>query len=117
MGAEAFPIISVRDLPATRSFYEQLGFSQAYQFPPDGEPGFVTKEHGTAAIGIAAAGADEERFRLLGVPGRRRPAPPGVHRRRRSCRAPREAIELELGTTATPELLRGRGPTTSLPTR
>jgi lactoylglutathione lyase len=62
MGAEAFPIISVRDLPATRSFYEQLGFSQAYQFPPGGEPGFVTMERGTAAIGIGAGGADEERF-------------------------------------------------------
>lgn len=63
MGAEAFPIISVRDLPATRSFYERLGFSQAYQFPADGEPGFVTMERGTAAIGIGTGGeADEERF-------------------------------------------------------
>jgi len=25
----AFPIIAVRDLPATRRFYEQLGFSQS----------------------------------------------------------------------------------------
>ena len=61
MGAEAFPIISVTDLAAARSFYEQLGFSQAYQFPPDGEPGFVLMERGTAAIGIGA-GAAEDRF-------------------------------------------------------
>lgn len=62
MGAGAFPIISVRDLPAARSFYEQLGFSQTFQFPPDGEAAFVTMERGTAAIGIAAGGADEEAF-------------------------------------------------------
>jgi lactoylglutathione lyase len=59
----AFPIISVRDLPATRGFYEQLGFTQIYQFPPDGEPGFVTMERGTSSIGIGAGGETaEDRF-------------------------------------------------------
>jgi lactoylglutathione lyase len=59
----AFPIIAVRDLPATRRFYEQLGFSQTYQFPSDGEAGFVTMERGTSTIGIGTAGtADDERF-------------------------------------------------------
>jgi lactoylglutathione lyase len=57
MEDRAFPIITVRDLPATRHFYEQLGFSQTYQFPPDGEPGFVTMERGTSSIGIGAGGA------------------------------------------------------------
>ncbi len=56
MSDRAFPIISVQDLPSTRAFYEQLGFSQAYQFPPGGEPGFVTMERGTSSIGIGAAG-------------------------------------------------------------
>jgi lactoylglutathione lyase len=59
----AFPIISVRDLARTRSFYEQLGFSQTYQFPPEGEPGFVTMERGSSSIGIGAGGAtDADRF-------------------------------------------------------
>ena len=63
MNDRAFPIISVRDLPATRTFYERLGFSQTYQFPPEGEPGFVTMERGTSSIGIGAGGAtDEDRF-------------------------------------------------------
>jgi lactoylglutathione lyase len=60
--AGAFPIISVNDLPAVRSFYEQLGFSQTFQFPPEGEPAFVTLERGTSAIGIGAGGADQDRF-------------------------------------------------------
>jgi lactoylglutathione lyase len=57
MTDRAFPIISVEDLPATRRFYEQLGFAQTYQFPPDGEPGFVTMERGDSSIGIGAGGA------------------------------------------------------------
>ena len=57
MTDRAFPIISVEDLPATRAFYEQLGFTQTYQFPPDGEPAFVTMERGDSSIGIGAAGA------------------------------------------------------------
>lgn len=60
--AGAFPIISVSDLPAVRSFYEQVGFSQTYQFPPEGEAVFVTLERGTSAIGIGAGGPDEDRF-------------------------------------------------------
>jgi lactoylglutathione lyase len=63
MSDRAFPIISVHDLPATRQFYEQLGFTQTYQFPPDGEPGFVTMERGESSIGIGAGGAtDQDRF-------------------------------------------------------
>jgi lactoylglutathione lyase len=56
----AFPIISVRDLPATRSFYEELGFSQTYRFPPEDEPLFVTMARGNSSIGMGASGAAEE---------------------------------------------------------
>ncbi len=63
MSDRAFPIISVSDLPATRAFYEALGFSQTYQFPPEGEPDFVSMERGSSSIGIGAGGAtDEDRF-------------------------------------------------------
>jgi len=63
MTNHAFPIISVEDLPATRRFYEQLGFTLTYQFPPDGEPGFVTMERGASSIGIGVrGGADDDRF-------------------------------------------------------
>jgi lactoylglutathione lyase len=63
MSDRAFPIISVQDLAATRRFYETLGFSQIYQFPPEGEPGFVAMERGSSSIGIGAGGdAEEDRF-------------------------------------------------------
>lgn len=63
MSDEAFPILTVRDLDATRRFYEQLGFAQAYQFPAEGEPAFVTMERQGSTIGIGAGGATaEDRF-------------------------------------------------------
>lgn len=63
MSDRAFPIITVSDLRATRSFYEQLGFTQAYQFPADGEPAFITMERGTSNIGIGAGDGDtRDRF-------------------------------------------------------
>lgn len=63
MSDRAFPIITVQDLPATRGFYEALGFSQIYQFPPEGEPAFVTLARGSSSIGIGAGGStDEDRF-------------------------------------------------------
>ena len=65
MTERAFPIISVRDLAASRDFYSALGFVQTYQFPPDGEPGFVTMERGGSSIGIGAGGAvDEDQIAL-----------------------------------------------------
>ncbi len=63
MSDRAFPIITVSDLGATRSFYERLGFTQVYQFPDDGDPAFVTMKRGSSSIGIGAAGdAAGDRF-------------------------------------------------------
>jgi lactoylglutathione lyase len=59
MNNGAFPIITVQDLAATRRFYEQLGFEQTYQYPPEGEPGFVTLVRGAASIGISAGATPE----------------------------------------------------------
>jgi catechol 2,3-dioxygenase-like lactoylglutathione lyase family enzyme len=59
----AFPIISVQDLPATRAFYEALGFAQDYQFPPEGDARFVTMVRAGSTIGIGAGGpTDQDRF-------------------------------------------------------
>jgi catechol 2,3-dioxygenase-like lactoylglutathione lyase family enzyme len=51
---EAFPIVVVDDIAATRRFYERLGFTVGFQFPPDGEPGFVTMTRGSSTIGFGA---------------------------------------------------------------
>ena len=58
-----FPIISTRDLGTALAFYRDLlGGTVDYEFPgPDGEPGYVDLELGTAHVGIArdpAAGGD-----------------------------------------------------------
>ena len=43
--ARVFPIFTTPDLPATVRFYRDLlGFRQAYQFPPEGEPEYVSLE-------------------------------------------------------------------------
>jgi lactoylglutathione lyase len=60
MSDRAFPIISVSDLPAVHTFYEGLGFEEAYRFPPEGEPGYVSMQRGSSSIGIGAGGAGEE---------------------------------------------------------
>jgi catechol 2,3-dioxygenase-like lactoylglutathione lyase family enzyme len=62
MSSRAFPIISVRDLPAVRSFYERLGFAQTYQFPPEAEPEFVAMDRGDSSIGIGAGSDEDDRF-------------------------------------------------------
>ena len=62
MSDRSFPILAVADLAATRRFYEQLGFQQTYQFPPDGEPGYVTMERGEASIGLSLATDDVAPF-------------------------------------------------------
>jgi lactoylglutathione lyase len=54
MPDRAFPIISVADLGATQAFYERLGFTRAYQFPPEGEPVFVAMEREDSSIGLGA---------------------------------------------------------------
>jgi uncharacterized glyoxalase superfamily protein PhnB len=61
----AFPILTVSDLSAARSFYERLGFVQTYQFPPQGEPGFVALERDGSVLGLGASGdgdGDADRF-------------------------------------------------------
>jgi lactoylglutathione lyase len=64
MSEGAFPIFSARDLAKTRRFYEQLGFTQTYQFPPEGEPGFVTMERGSSTIGIGAGEGSDDADRV-----------------------------------------------------
>jgi lactoylglutathione lyase len=62
MADEAFPILAAADLRATQRFYESLGFSPTYRFPPAGEPEFVTLERGTSTVGIAVGSGRDDAF-------------------------------------------------------
>ena len=65
-----FPIIITADLFAALGFYRDLlGAVVSYEFPgPDGQPGYVGLELGSAHLGIGrdpeAAGEPSERFSL-----------------------------------------------------
>lgn len=47
------PMLSCADMAASRRFYEEvLGGTFVYQFPPEGEPVFLTLSFGTTEIGL-----------------------------------------------------------------
>lgn len=47
------PMLSVADMPRSLAFYrDALGGEQVYQFPPEGEPGFLTLRFGETELGI-----------------------------------------------------------------
>ena len=53
---EMFPILTSPDLPGALAFYRDLlGGRVAYQFPPDGEPGYVGLTLGGGQLGIGQA--------------------------------------------------------------
>jgi lactoylglutathione lyase len=70
MFTSAFPILSTRDLARALGFYRDLLDARvSYQFPPDGEPGYVGLDIGSAHLGIGLAddapdGRGGQRFTL-----------------------------------------------------
>jgi lactoylglutathione lyase len=59
MFTEAFPILTVSDLPAVLRFYTGLlGFAENYRFPDDGDPQFVTVKLGRSELGLGAGKAE-----------------------------------------------------------
>jgi lactoylglutathione lyase len=49
----AFPIVVTADLSRALGFWQDLlGGTVTYQFPPDGEPGYVGLDLGTSHLGI-----------------------------------------------------------------
>ena len=58
MFTEAFPIVTVPDLPATARFYRDLlGFRETYRFPAEGDAQFLTLRLGGSELGLAAGEA------------------------------------------------------------
>lgn len=60
----AFPVVYAEDVSRSARFYEALGFRKQYQFPPEGEPGYVTLQRGTCDLGIVAAQSPKD---LIGI--------------------------------------------------
>jgi len=59
MFQEMFPILTTGDMGRALGFYRDLlGFQVSYQFPPEGEPGYVALDLGQSHLGIGA-GTDE----------------------------------------------------------
>jgi lactoylglutathione lyase len=51
------PMLSVADMAASRRFYEEiLGGQLVYQFPPEGEPVFLTLKFGETEVGLGVLG-------------------------------------------------------------
>ena len=67
---DAFPIISTPDMQRALGFYRDLLDGEVeYQFPPEGDPGYVGLRIGSAHLGIGlapgtATGAAGQRFAL-----------------------------------------------------
>ena len=55
----AWPILYARDVGRSVAFYELLGLTPGYRWPPEGEPQFVVLRLGDWAVGIATADAPE----------------------------------------------------------
>jgi lactoylglutathione lyase len=71
MFQEMFPILTTGDMGRALGFYRDLlGFRVSYQFPPDGEPGYVALDLGRSHLGIGAStdeagpAVDDGRFTL-----------------------------------------------------
>ena len=74
MFQEAFPILSTGDMARSLRFYRDLvGCTVAYQFPEQGDPGYVGLRLGDSHLGIgldpelASAGAEDRRRFALWV--------------------------------------------------
>ena len=52
MFTEAFPIVSTADLTRSLEFYVGLGATVVYQFPAEGDPGYVGLSLGSSHLGI-----------------------------------------------------------------
>ena len=65
--SRVMPMLSVKNMREALAFYRGvLGGEQVYQFPPEGEPGFLTLRFGETELGIGLLGDKP----LHGVPQR-----------------------------------------------
>lgn len=56
----AFPVIYTDDVARLVRFYTALGFEKTYQFPPEGEAGYVSLSRGESGLGITTTDSPRE---------------------------------------------------------
>ena len=87
MFTEAFPIVSTADLTRSLEFYVGLlGATVVYQFPAEGDPGYVGLSLGSSHLGI---GLDRRSLPVRGASGCRCGSTPAIATQRSSgCARP-----------------------------
>jgi lactoylglutathione lyase len=57
LASRVMPMLSVKNMQDALAFYRDvLGGEKGYQFPPEGEPGFLTLRFGETELGIGLLG-------------------------------------------------------------
>ena len=62
MTDRAFPVIYAKAVSAAAAFYEQLGFTRHFQFPPEGEPGYIGLRRGSHELAVVDAAWPSEQY-------------------------------------------------------
>jgi len=62
MALGAFPIVFATRVAATVAFYQRLGFESYFQYPAEGDPGYVGMRRGTAQLGVVVAGWPADQY-------------------------------------------------------
>lgn len=62
MVSRAFPVLYSTDVARAAAFWERLGFRRHYQFPPDGDPGYIGLRTATAELAITDAAWALDRY-------------------------------------------------------
>ena len=60
MPGRAFPVIYTDDVARLVRFYTALGFEKKYQFPPEGDAGYVSLRRGESDLGITTKDSPRE---------------------------------------------------------
>ena len=51
----AFPVVYAEHVATTAAFYESLGFARHFQFPAEGDPGYIGLRRGDAEVAVVAS--------------------------------------------------------------
>jgi len=58
----AVPVVIAGHVAGVAGFYEALGFVRHFQFPPEGEPGYVGLRRGASELAVVAAEWPQQQY-------------------------------------------------------